>query len=663
MIAIRKASIYTHDGERALQSGVTLCEEAGVFVCRVEAEADCPLDADCAVRLWLGLPEPAEGYVADYLYSPYWCRPFFGQDPGLIPAKTQALLWRGCDGMYTVVLPIGTDGYAARMEGVAGDATLYLFSNTDCLTRCTSAAFAAACGRDPYALLARCAKTAARLSGCLLRHERRYPDVLEYLGWCSWDAMEIWVNEDETLQKCDEFAEKRIPVRWAILDDMWADVAWTEDLPRFTDHSVSFGVMHASRLRDIEADPVRFPHGLSHCVEQMKSRGLQVGIWHPTTGYWRGLAPDSPAAAKMEGCTVTLDGQILPDLSSSAQAADFFMRFHAFLADCGVDFLKVDNQSCLRKKYRNFLPIGKAARHLHDGIEQSAAAYFGGALINCMGMAGENMFGRRESAVSRCSDDFQPENAAWFARHLMQCAWNGLIQGQFCVCDWDMWWSDDAQAGKNALLRAISGGPIYVSDRLFRSRAEVFLPLCFSDGRILRPDDVAVPTEDWLVRDPTATPEAFTVFNRADETVYIAAFHLYAGEGCVNGRLCPAQLCGGTGQYLLFEHFSREVRLLDAEEEYRFELADSGAYRLFSLTPVRDGFAMLGDVNKYIARRAVCDVHPGGFRTVEGGQICFMSAKTLASAQGAGGRALPLTRHGLLWTVTAGPEDVEILLT
>ena len=35
-----------------------------------------------------------------------------------------------------------------------------------------------------------------------------------------------------------------------------------------------------------------------------------------------------------------------------------------------------------------------------------------------------------------------------------------------------MWWSDDGQATKNAVLRAMSGGPVYMSDKLGRSVGE-----------------------------------------------------------------------------------------------------------------------------------------------------------------------------------------------
>ena len=117
----------------------------------------------------------------------------------------------------------------------------------------------------------------------------------------------------------------------------------------------------------------------------------------------------------------------------------------------------------------------------------------------------------RTSVVSRCSDDFIPESREWFAKNILQCAFNGLLQGQFYVNDWDMWWTDDAQAEKNSLCHAISGGPIYVSDKLGRTNPGVLKPLMFEDGRILRLSDSATPTEDCIIGNPTKNDRIFKI--------------------------------------------------------------------------------------------------------------------------------------------------------
>lgn len=638
---------------------------AAVYTVSAEAPHGC-FDADCAVRLTLRVPERIAGRMAVVLYSPFWCRPDFGADFTAVPANTQALLWRREEGGYGYLLPLSDGGYVTSLESCDGELSAVIRSNCDSLDRCETAAFVAGEGNDPYELMHRCALEAARRigGGFRMREQRRYPELLEYLGWCTWDAMEIWVNEDEILEKCREFSEKKIPVRWAILDDMWADIEWEQKLARFTPHSVSFGVMHASKMNDFEADPERFPHGLSGCISRMHALGMKVGVWHPTSGYWAGLAPGGKAEEKLRGTTAVLpNGRIMPDLGDAGHAYRYYAQMHAFFAGCGADFVKIDNQSFLRANYRNVLPLGTAAKNLYAGTEASVGKYFDGAVINCMGMASENMFGRTTSAVSRCSDDFQPENRAWFAKHVLQCAYNGLVQGQFCFNDWDMWWSDDEQAVKNSVLRSISGGPIYVSDRLGRSRPEIFAPLCFSDGRILRPDNVAVPTEDCLVMDTTKAPHPFQVMNMAGDTAYVAAFHLQLTDDTIAGTLCPRELRGLKGdRFLLYEYFSGAWRVLRAEEAYRYSLTGADDFRLFSLTPIVEGQAVIGDADKFLSVRAVRDTARGFIRMTEGGRLKLYSETKYIRAENRAGETLPMQCSDGLYTIPLPDGETEVYL-
>ena len=159
---------------------------------------------------------------------------------------------------------------------------------------------------------------------------------------------------------------------------------------------------------------------------------------------------------------------------------------HKFYKDCNVDFIKIDNQAFIKEYSQLTMPIGTAAENLHQAIEDVADKYYNGTLINCMGMALENFWHRRDSAVSRFSGDFKPENHEWFIKHLLQCSYNSVVQGTVYVGDWDMWWSDDGQAKPNALIHAMSGGPIFLSDKLNRSIKDTIMPTVYSDGKIIR---------------------------------------------------------------------------------------------------------------------------------------------------------------------------------
>ncbi len=646
---INKYSVNTTDGGKyRFEYKIVNGENDGISVLWVMAGTETgDFDAGCAVEIELDMPEMISGCMADYLYSPFWCRPYFGRDFSSIPENTQGLLWKNVDGSYGFLMPVCDGGYVSSLGSRDGRLNLSVKSYCKGNKECRAAVLVSGGGADPYLLINDCAKEAAIITGTKLRGERKYPGIFEYLGWCSWDAMEIWVNEAETLEKCREFKEKCVPVRWAILDDMWADVEWTEKLPRFTPHSISFKVMHASKLKNICADPERFPDGLGHCIAEVNKYGIKVGIWHPVTGYWSGLSPDGEAAKKLSNyACVTGKGLICPNLADEEKVYGFFAVLHSYLRSCGADFIKVDNQSCLRKNYRDILPIGEAAKNLHAGLEKSAGEYFGGDMINCMGMANENMFSRPFSAVSRCSDDFQPENREWFSKHIMQCAFNSLIQGQFFVSDWDMWWTDDGQAVKNSVLRAVRGGPIYISDRLGRTKPEIISPLCLADGRILRCDGCALPDSDCLFDDPTVSGKAFKVVNRRDGAVYVAAFNLDSEKKAVNGCISPAELGCRDGDYVLYEHFTGAAQRLTDGEKYEFTLSGPDDFRLFILVRITGGTAVIGIAEKFISAGAVRITGQDTLETLCDGTLIVYSYNPVKKACGADGAEYQIYREG-----------------
>ncbi len=564
-----------------------------------------------------------ESYMANFRISEFWCSPAFGSDLSKVPDETQGFIYKMKDGRFGVILPVVSETYKCVLNGGEdGKLTARLFSWYEGLFDCQCLAFMYAEGDDPYALTEKCAKEAMRLLGnrSKPRDERKYPEIMEYLGWCSWDAMQIRVNETDLIKKCEEFKEKNIPVKWAMIDDMWGDVpdflGQTYDTPR-----EMVELMHSSKLRSFKAAPDRFPSGLAYCVDKMNEYGITVGMWHPTTGYWKGIDPEGEIARELSDVLIkSAEGTLLTDYKQE-KAYKFYSAFHSYLRSCGVKFVKVDNQSMTRRFYKNLAPVGRVAREYHDGLEASVGQNFGNVMINCMGTASEDMWNRSESPVSRCSGDFAPENAAWFRKHIAQCSYNCLVQGQFYYCDWDMWWTDDGQAVKNSILRAISGGPIYVSDKLERSRKEILMPLILEDGRILRCDRPGMPTRDCLTEDARSSGKIFKLQNTANGSGIIAAFNLDE-SGCVaKGTVSPSDVEGLEGdEFVVYEHFSREWRVMKKKDAFDISLNDIDDFRLYVIVPIVDGFAPIGRTDKFISPKTVKYVHGRDVVLTESGE-------------------------------------------
>ena len=173
-----------------------------------------------------------------------------------------------CGKAYTVRVPLipGITDTEQNLRGISD-----IIQDSPCellrynkLASCIGLAFVYAEGDSTTQLMEQCARVALKLldNGIPHRTERRYPEMFEYLGWCSWDSMQIRVDHKGLVEKCQEFKTKNIPVKWAIIDDMWAHVTdfYGREYDTFLD---MVGIMHASAMHDFEPAPIRFPEGLA----------------------------------------------------------------------------------------------------------------------------------------------------------------------------------------------------------------------------------------------------------------------------------------------------------------------------------------------------------------------------------------------------------------
>lgn len=585
------------------------------------------IDADLGIETEMRTDSQIESFMADYRYSEFWCRPSFGgSDLSAIPDETQYLVLKLKDGRFVVLLPLVNREYKSVIKGGDGCIVLKTFSWCKGLTSCNGEVLVYAVGDDPYELTEKCVSVAIETLSydTKLIFERKYPDVFEYLGWCTWDSMQIRVSEEGILNKCREFADKSIPVKWLIIDDMWAEI---RDF--YGKEYSSFGemckMMHSSRMYDFLADPIRFPNGLKGCIDKIKSFGISVGVWHPTTGYWAGFDPDGDGYKKLKHTLMLTDsGRYMPDWHRES-SYEYYKTLHSEFKACGADFVKIDNQSMIRRYYKYCAPVGEIAQQFHDAMEDSAKENFGAGIINCMGMASEDMFKRRESPVCRCSNDFLPENREWFTSHVLQCAYNSLILGQLYWCDWDMWWSDDSQARKNSLMRAISGGPIYVSDKIDRSRKEIFSPLATDDGRILRCDRPCMPTADCITDDPTVSRKALKLQNIAGDCGVMAILDLDAENRPVKATVSPSMIKGLTAhEYAVYEHFSGSLRMMHLDDSFELELSGPDDVRLYIFAPVNNGFAVIGRTDKFISPKTVRSINGREVTLIENGRYAYV---------------------------------------
>lgn len=143
------------------------------------------------------------------------------------------------------------------------------------------------------------------------------------------------------------------------------------------------------------------------------------------------------------------------------------------------------------------------ARKYHGALEDSIEKHLpGNHAINCMCHSTENIYGMRDTAIIRASDDFYPREAASSTPHIAACAYNSLFLSVLCQPDWDMFQSLHQNAHMHAVARAISGGAVYVSDKVGKHDFSVLRKLVLRDGSVLRALRPGLPTADCVFEDP-----------------------------------------------------------------------------------------------------------------------------------------------------------------
>lgn len=576
---------------------------------------------------------PQGRFVCDYMISNYWSAPFFGTDYSLVPKSTQAMLTE-CGKGYFGILPVMGRKYRTYLVGTDRGLTSVSYSMADDLNSCKDPLFIYGYGDDPYALIKDLYRYAIIIMGrnVRMREDRKYPEKLEYLGWCSWDAFHIRVSEQGVEEKCREFKEKKVPVRWMMLDDMWADCPRLNDIPEGITFWDMIKEMYQTSMRSFAADKSRFPNGLKGCVDKVASYGFETAVWFPTTGYWHGFDLEGEEVKKSPESFITNKNGYTIIRPVKDHFKKIYAGFAEHIKDCGGSFIKVDRQSCLSMYSGLDVSLGECAEALQSTVEEVACKYFNGNIIHCMGMSSENMWNREVTAVIRCSDDFMPDDEAWFKKHINHCAYNTLFWGNLYYTDWDMFWTNDKQALKNTVLHALSGGPVYISDKIGETNPSILKGLCREDGKLIRAEDCLVPVLECLFSDASKEGTAIALFNRKNGAVALTAFHICEAGRAVQ-KIALSQFGFESNEVCVYDWFNKTAKIYNTDEVLKIELKSPDEIGLYILCEVKNGFAVVGDSKKFLPTYCIESI--GSNEIVFQGDECTIVSNKILQIEGA----------------------------
>jgi raffinose synthase len=553
----------------------------------------------------------SEGLVAFYRHKDWWTRPHFEKDITALPERTQSLLWAS-EKSYYYLVPLVGPVFKSELEGTDQGFQLSVSSYDSGRSQCQTPIFVLGKGENPFDLSKLVTKQVQAISGKSSRSldEKRYPQQLDYLGWCSWDAFYQDVNEEGILNKMKELNEKQVPVKWIMIDDGWSQI-------------------NNERLSGFEPDATKFPQGFKVLTDQLKGDyGVDaVGVWHTLAGYWGGIDPDSSLVSEMAPHLLRTNGNKFIPYPNKGKGFGFWDAWHDYLQQQGIDFVKVDGQSAVNNFMEGQMSIGESSLETHKALEASVGIHFDQCMINCMGMASENIWNRPISSVSRSSDDFVPDDDNGFAEHALQNVYNSFYHGEIYWGDWDMFWTKHKDAKRHAVLRALSGGPIYTSDRVDQTDPEVLQPLVYKDGRILRCDQPGRPTTDTLLVDPVKGQLPLKVWNTSNGIGLVATFNV--SDQKVDGKISPSDVEGiAAEEYIIYDYFNQKVHTVDKEGSLPVSL-DKEGFSYYLVIPRKSSVKPLGLIDKYVSPATFSEQYTSEDKVVvrvrEGGRFAFYS--------------------------------------
>jgi raffinose synthase len=277
----------------------------------------------------------------------------------------------------------------------------------------------------------------------------------------------------------------------------------------------------------------------------------------------------------------------------TTQIHRYYHDFHRSLRKQGVDGVKVDNQSALELTAEGNGGRVAQMRTYHEALEGSVAVHFAGNLINCMSCSNDVLYQEMASNVTRSSIDFWPDRPETHGVHLWVNAMVSLWFGHFVHPDWDMFQSSHPMGSFHAAGRAISGGPVYVSDRPEAHDFAVLRSLVLPDGSVLRCSGPGLPTRDTLFADPLTGDAPLKIFNWNPMSGVVGVFNCHQDKA-IPASVRPEDVEELDGErFVLWSYRQQREFVLDPGETHKFELEALG-WDLFTVSPVEEGFAALG---------------------------------------------------------------------
>ncbi|XP_018730644.2 probable galactinol--sucrose galactosyltransferase 2 isoform X2 [Eucalyptus grandis] len=497
-----------------------------------------------------------------FRFKIWWMIPRVGVSGSDIPVETQMLLLEVREGSdlepsdepsYILFLPVLDGKFRSSLQGNMADELELCIESGDpaIVTSESRKAVFVNYGENPFDLMKESMKFLEKELGTFaVRERKQMPAILDWFGWCTWDAFYQEVNPKGIRQGLKSLSDGGTPAKFIIIDDGWQDTSneFQKEGEPFVEGSEFGGrlvsIKENQKFRRSENGSLsEAPTDLKEFVSDIKGTyGLKyVYVWHALMGYWGGLLPGAEATKKYNPVLkypMQSPGNLanMRDLSLDAMEnygvgvidpatiSQFYDDLHSYLVSQGVDGVKVDVQNILETVATDLGGRVSLTRQFQEALENSITVNFqDNSIISCMGQSTDSIYHCQQSAITRASDDYYPQNPATQTLHIAAVAYNSLFLGEVVVPDWDMFYSLHDAAEFHAVARAVGGCPVYVRnprtsysimvlpkkpcppypvDKPGNHDFEILKKLVLPDGSVLRAKYPGRPSRDCLFIDP-----------------------------------------------------------------------------------------------------------------------------------------------------------------
>ncbi|BBH03780.1 Raffinose synthase family protein [Prunus dulcis] len=339
-------------------------------------------------------------------------------------------------------------------------------------------------------------------------------------------------------------------------------------------------------------------------------------VWHALCGYWGGIRPGtnnpelpecrviklklSPGLERtMEDLAVDKIVNNGVGLVSPEVAHNLYEWLHSHLQSLGIDDVKVDVIHLLEMLFEEFGGRVELAKAYYKALTDSMKKHFNGNGVI--------------ASMQHCNTTGVADGTYWLQGcHAVHCAYSSLWMGNIIHPDWDMFQSTHPCAEFHAASRAISGGPIYISDSVGKHNFKLLKSLVLPDGSVLRCQHYALPTRDCLFEDPVHDGKTMLkIWNLNKYTGALGLFNCQGGGWCPKSRRnISAPECSkpltclsgpkdiewnngktpisikGMNIFAVYMHQQKKLKLLKLSEKVEISLQPFD-FKLLTVSPVR----------------------------------------------------------------------------